>query len=342
LAPYFSRMARAQMRRAARYLAISSKKSLWALKKKLSRAGELVHVQPARDGCLDVGEAVGQGEGQLLRCRAAGLADVVAADADGVPLRQLVRAELHRVGHQAHGGLGREEELLLRDVLLEDVVLQGAAQLLAAVALLLGRGDVHGPDDGRGRVDGHRCGDIAQGDLVEEDLHVGQRADRHAALAELAQRLGRVAVVAVERGHVEGHAQAGLSLAEQVAEAGVGLLGRAEAREHAHGPQLASVQRGMDAPRVWVLAGEADVSQIVGVRDVGWRVQPLHRRGGGGDEAFLALREAVQGLLERGGFPALGFVFDTGHFVEVEHTSLSTAMSTGKLALFVRVRITLH
>jgi hypothetical protein len=36
-APNVSRMMRAQMRRAARYLAISSKKSLWALKKKLRR-----------------------------------------------------------------------------------------------------------------------------------------------------------------------------------------------------------------------------------------------------------------------------------------------------------------
>jgi hypothetical protein len=36
-APYVSRSSRAQMRRAARYLAISSKKSICALKKKLSR-----------------------------------------------------------------------------------------------------------------------------------------------------------------------------------------------------------------------------------------------------------------------------------------------------------------
>ena len=39
-APYVSRSSRAQIRRAARYLAISSKKSMCALKKKLSRGAK--------------------------------------------------------------------------------------------------------------------------------------------------------------------------------------------------------------------------------------------------------------------------------------------------------------
>ena len=170
-----------------------------------------------------------------------------------------------------------------------------------------------------GRVDRHRRGHIAHGNLVEEDLHVGQRADRHAALAELAQRLGRVAVVAVERRHVKGHAQAGLALLEQIAEAGVGLLGRAEAGEHAHGPQLAAVQGGMHAARVRILAGEAEIAHVVHAGDVGRRVQPVDGRGGGGDELRLALGEAVEGFLEGGGFPALGFFIDSGHFFGVIH-----------------------
>ena len=228
-------------------------------------------------------------------------------------------AELDRVGHQPHGRLRREEELLLRDVFLEDVVLQGAAQLLPAVALLLGRGDVHGPDDGRGRVDGHGRGDLAHGNPVEEHFHVGQRADGHAALAELAQRLGRVAVVAVERRHVEGDAEAGLALAQQVAEARVGLLGRAEAGEHAHRPQPAAVHGRVDAACVGILAGEADVAQIIAVRDVSRRVKPLHRRGGDGDELVLPLREAVEGLLEGRVSPALGLCGDVVHVVVVGH-----------------------
>ncbi len=46
-APYLSRMCRAQMRRAARYLAISSRKSMWALKKKERRGAKSSTGMPA-------------------------------------------------------------------------------------------------------------------------------------------------------------------------------------------------------------------------------------------------------------------------------------------------------
>ena len=165
----------------------------------------------------------------------------------------------HRIDHQPHRRLGREDVFLLRDVFLEDVVLGGAAQLVGAHALFFGGGDVHGPDDGRGRVDGHAGGDLVERDAVQQDFHVLERRDRHAALAELAQRFRGVGVVAHQRGQVEGDAQAGLPLVEQILEAAVGLLGGAEAGEHAHRPQLAAVQRGMDAARVGILAGQAEV-----------------------------------------------------------------------------------
>ena len=53
----------------------------------------------------------------------------------------------------------------------------------------------------------------SSGMSVEQHLHVGQRGDGHAALAELAQASGASVVVAVEGGHVEGDGQAGLALA---------------------------------------------------------------------------------------------------------------------------------
>ena len=49
LAPKVSRISRAQMRRAARYLAISSKKSLWALKKNDKARREVIDIHAARD-----------------------------------------------------------------------------------------------------------------------------------------------------------------------------------------------------------------------------------------------------------------------------------------------------
>jgi hypothetical protein len=95
-----------QIRRAARNLAISSKKSLWLLKKNDSRGANSSNPQATTQRLLDVGDPVGDGEGQLLDRRRAGLADVVAADADRVPARQLARAPLDRVDEPAIDGAG--------------------------------------------------------------------------------------------------------------------------------------------------------------------------------------------------------------------------------------------
>ena len=90
---------------------------------------EIVHRQPPFQPVPHILEAVGQGKGQLLHGVGAGLADVVAADADGVPARHIAGGELHRVGHQPHGRMGREDVFVLGDVFFQDVVLNGAAQL---------------------------------------------------------------------------------------------------------------------------------------------------------------------------------------------------------------------
>ena len=54
-APNVSRSSRAQIRRAARYFAISSKKSMCALKKKLSRGAKSSTSRPRSTACCDVG-----------------------------------------------------------------------------------------------------------------------------------------------------------------------------------------------------------------------------------------------------------------------------------------------
>ena len=89
---------------------------------------ELVERQAGGEGRVGVGDRVGQGEGDLLDGRRAGLAHVVAADADRVPGRQLGSAVGERVGDQPHRGVRREDVGPARDVLLEDVVLDRAAQ----------------------------------------------------------------------------------------------------------------------------------------------------------------------------------------------------------------------
>ena len=84
--------------------------------------------------------------------------------------------------------------------------------------------------------------------------------------------------------------QAGLSLLEQVLEARVRLFGGAEAGEHAHRPQLAAVQRGVDAARVGILAGQAQVVCVIQVGDIERGIQAVDGLGGGGDELLSGAR----------------------------------------------------
>ena len=68
--------------------------------------------------------------GELLRRRRAGLLQVVAADVDRVPLRDLVDGVGDQVGDQPQRVLGREDVGPAGEVLLDDVVLGGAGELV--------------------------------------------------------------------------------------------------------------------------------------------------------------------------------------------------------------------
>lgn len=106
-------------------------------------------------------------------------------------------------------GSGGQDPGAARCVLLEDVVLDGAGQLLARHTLLLrGGGDVESQQDGRGAVDGEAGADLVQRDAVEQDLRVGQRVDRDADTAHFFAVLFVVRVIAALGRQVERDRQA--------------------------------------------------------------------------------------------------------------------------------------
>ena len=112
---------------------------------------ERVDVEAALEARLHEREAVGERERELLRRVRAGLADVVAGDRDRVHERQPLGAPLDHVHDEPHRRRGREDPLLLRDVLLEDVRLDGAAEPLERNALLLADARVEREEHGRRR-----------------------------------------------------------------------------------------------------------------------------------------------------------------------------------------------
>ncbi len=224
---------------------------------------EVVDVEPTLDRPLHIGEPVGERERELLHGGRTGLANVVAGDRDRMPERHLARAELDHVGDEPHRRLRREDVLLLRDVLLEDVRLDRPAERLARDTLLLADAEIERQQDRRRRVDRHRRRDLAERDAREERLHVGQRVDRDALAADLAERPRVIRVVAHQRRHVERRRQAGLTVLEQIAEPLVRLRRRPEPGELPHRPEPAAVHRRVHAARVRELARIAEIALVV-------------------------------------------------------------------------------
>jgi len=134
--------------------------------------GELIDIEASLHGGFHIGDPIGQGEGQFLDGRGSSLPDVVAADADRVPARDLSGAVFDRIDDDSKRRSGREHEGLLGDKLFEHVVLDSPSDLLLAYPLFFGHYDVHSEKDGGWRVDGHGGGDSVQRDSFEEDLHI--------------------------------------------------------------------------------------------------------------------------------------------------------------------------
>ena len=199
-APKRSRMILAQRRRAARYLAISSRRSLWALKKKESCGANSSIGEAGVESGLDVGDAVGEREGDFLDGGRAGFADVIAGDGDGIPLGEIVAAPGENVGDDAHGGTDGINVGAASDVFLENVVLHGAGKFCEIGALFFGDGDVEAEEDGGGGVDGHGGGDFFERDIIEESFHVFERIDGYADFADFAESERVVGVHADLRG----------------------------------------------------------------------------------------------------------------------------------------------
>ena len=218
---------------------------------------EIIDLQPAAQSPLHILHPVIKGEGQLLQRRRTGLANVISADGDRVEARSEERSELDGVDHQPHGGRGRKDVFLLRDVFLQDVVLQRARDLFPVAALLLDGHQVHGPEHIGGRVDGHGDAGLFQVDAGEKSFHVFERIDGHSALTHLAFALRSVGVITHQGGQVEGDGESSTAIGQQVAIAGVGLLRGGKAGELAHGPEFAAVAGTVNPAGVRGLAGKA-------------------------------------------------------------------------------------
>jgi hypothetical protein len=239
---------------------------------------EAVHGEATGDTTLDIGEPIRQRECQLLRCRGARLADVVTGDGDRIPQRGVRGAPVEQVDDESQRRLDGIAPRVLRHVLLEDVVLDRAAQLLGRHALAFGGGDVEAEEDHRGTVDGHRRRDLVHRDPVEERLHVREAGDRDACLPYLALRPRVIGVVTHQRRKIERYRQTCLPVIEQVVVALVGFFCGSKPRELAHRPKSCAVHRRVGSAGKRKFARHAQLLQVCVITGyVYWRVERFDR-----------------------------------------------------------------
>ena len=281
-----------------------------------ARAGHLLHV----------GDPVGHREGHLLDGARPGLGDVVAADVDRVVARHALGGEDDHVAHDAHRGPDGEDPLLLGDVLLEDVGLDGAREAVEIQSPRLGERHVHREQDPRGRVDRHRHRDPLEVDALEQRRDVVERVNGHAFASDLAERAGVVGVVAHQGRHVEVDGEPGLALVDQIAEARVGVGAGAESGDLAHRPGPPPVHGGVGTARVGILAGQADVL-VRRAGDVLGRVDALPRETGRGPVVAPRLRLALHELAQLGAFPGFPHPPDPLDRLSVVHRASSFSTS---------------
>ena len=236
---------------------------------------EGIDIEPGGAGCLHVGEAVGEGEGDLLSCGRARFADVVAADRDGVPARQLGHAVREEIGDQPHRGGNRVDVGAAGDVLLEDVVLHGAPDRCRIGTLLSGDQLVEQQQDRRCGVDRHGRGHLRQRDTREQRPHVGDGVDRDPHLPDLPFRHRIIGVQAHLGGEVERDREPRLTGLEQTPESSIGRGGVTESGVLAHGPEPTRIHRRIGTTGERVLARVAEFTLGGPSRQVGRSVDRL-------------------------------------------------------------------
>ncbi len=135
-----------------------------------------IDVEARRHARAHVFDAVGQRVGELQVRRRARLLHVIAGDGDGVELRHLRARVGEDVGDDAHRRIGRIDVGVAHHELFEDVVLDGAGELLGRHALLLARHDEQRQHGQHRAVHGHRHGHVGERNAVEQRAHVVDRS----------------------------------------------------------------------------------------------------------------------------------------------------------------------
>ena len=109
---------------------------------------EVVDFKAGLDRSFHVSDSIGDGECHFLDRISPRFPNVITADRNSVPVRDLARAEREGVGNQAQRRSGRKNVCAARDVLFKDIVLDCATDFFKGNALSSSHGEVKTEQDG--------------------------------------------------------------------------------------------------------------------------------------------------------------------------------------------------
>ena len=190
--------------------------------------------------------------GDLLDRRGPRFLQMVAADVDRVPFRDVPDRIGDDVGGQPQRRLRRKDVGAARQILFDDVVLDRALQRADIGALAFRHSDVQGQQPRRRGIDRHGCVHPVKRDAGEQRCHVVDAADRHPHLADFTARQGMIGVVAGLGRQIEGHRQPRLPFGQIGPIQGIRRGGRAMPRIGTHQPSrsaLGAARSGRTARR---------------------------------------------------------------------------------------------
>ena len=121
---------------------------------------------------------------------------MIPANADAVKARHMSGRVGKNIADDPHTRSGRIDIGVTHHELLEDIILDGTAQLSGGNTLLLGRNNVESHNGNNGPVHSHGNRHLIQRNLIKEDLHILYGINRYSSLAYIPSHPFMIAIVA--------------------------------------------------------------------------------------------------------------------------------------------------
>ena len=233
------------------------------IKEKREPRTESIHIQTSLKCRLYVSHPVCQRKSHFLDRSRTCFPDMVPADTDGIPERNLFRTERKDIGNDSHGRFWRKDIRPSRRIFFQDIVLNRTSQLVGRNPLLFTNGHIHGKQYRGRRIDGHGGADLVEGNLIKKDFHIPQRINGHSHFPHLSYGHFIVRIVPDLRGEIKSHGQSCLALIQQKPVSVVGFFCSSKTRILAHGPVSTPVHGWLNPSGIGVFPRKSNLFQVI-------------------------------------------------------------------------------